>query len=237
MISCFALENLNGEILNLVHGTRFAEKQIARMLHRFFNLPTIVKNLDDGIPKTYCQKLLTKGRRVKTNEVIDDGIHVVGKCKLINHTSPQLTEAFYFVIDVIPNTFFFFERVKVGRLIFTSENYRRSKKTSSRCIVYSDNQSAKNIGIIKQFIKIPACLCRNNCNHPANYYVYITKCIRKSALITAAPLYQEVPHVYEYTITAETKIIVPQDIKQMNVSFNVNDKFYIAVPPNILENE
>ncbi|KAK3920805.1 LOW QUALITY PROTEIN: Paired amphipathic helix protein pst2 [Frankliniella fusca] len=49
--SCFPLESLNGEILKLVHGTRWAEKQIATSIEACLGLPDVVSKLQESETK------------------------------------------------------------------------------------------------------------------------------------------------------------------------------------------
>ncbi|KAE8743371.1 hypothetical protein FOCC_FOCC011023 [Frankliniella occidentalis] len=76
--SCFPLEGLNGQILNLVHGTRWAEKQIASSVQLTLGLPDLVATLKESAAKKFCQKLLRPKRYGGCH--IGDAI-IVGKIK------------------------------------------------------------------------------------------------------------------------------------------------------------
>lgn len=74
--ACFLLEAINGIILNLVHGTRWAERQIAASLQICLGLPDIVANLRQSPSKTFCEKLTKRRKFVKSQEV--DGMKIQG---------------------------------------------------------------------------------------------------------------------------------------------------------------
>ena len=60
--SCFVCENLNGELLRLVHGTCQIDTQIARSQHQFIRMIKFIEALPDGPIRNFCQK---KKRQVK----------------------------------------------------------------------------------------------------------------------------------------------------------------------------
>ncbi|KAK3920760.1 Procathepsin L [Frankliniella fusca] len=62
--SCFPLESINGIILSLVHGTRWAERQIASSMQICLGLPEIIKNLPESTAKQYCSKIINRHRQV-----------------------------------------------------------------------------------------------------------------------------------------------------------------------------
>lgn len=56
--SCFNQEGLNAVILNLVHGTRCAEVQIASSILTCLGLSDLVDNLKEGDSKSFCRNLM-----------------------------------------------------------------------------------------------------------------------------------------------------------------------------------
>ena len=55
---CFPLESVIDDLLNLVHGTRWAEMQIASSMQMCLGLPDLVTNLREGPSKTLCETFL-----------------------------------------------------------------------------------------------------------------------------------------------------------------------------------
>ncbi|KAK3918902.1 Putative nickel insertion protein [Frankliniella fusca] len=52
--SCFSLESINGELLKMIHGTRFVERQIASSVNVNLALPEIIKDLKDSDANQFC---------------------------------------------------------------------------------------------------------------------------------------------------------------------------------------
>lgn len=76
--SSFEYENLNGELLRLVHGTCHIDTQIARSQHQFIRMIKFIEALPNGPIRNFC---LNKKRQVKIIENVFEHCYSVGVYK------------------------------------------------------------------------------------------------------------------------------------------------------------
>ena len=90
--SCFEYENLNGELLRLVHGTCHTDTQIARSQHQFIRMIKFIEALPDGPIRNFCQK---KKRQVKIIENVLPHCYSVGIYKHVRELPEMIQTAIY----------------------------------------------------------------------------------------------------------------------------------------------
>jgi len=78
MTACFKEEDLNGQIVDLIHGTRHAIMQIGTKLEFFRDLPLLVESVESEAAKAYCSHLIQKSLNFATSDKICHGTFVVG---------------------------------------------------------------------------------------------------------------------------------------------------------------
>lgn len=76
--ACYSLEDLNGKLGNLAHGTKDAAMQIAKRIHFFTGLPTIIKDMPPGEARDFCEMLTIRGKRFHVSEKKSSNFLVVG---------------------------------------------------------------------------------------------------------------------------------------------------------------
>ena len=90
--SCFEYENLNGELLRLVHGTCHIDTQIARSQHQFIRMIKFIEALPDGPIRNFCQK---RKRQVKIIENVFPHCYSVGIYKHVRDLPEMIQTAIY----------------------------------------------------------------------------------------------------------------------------------------------
>ncbi|KAE8738830.1 hypothetical protein FOCC_FOCC015662, partial [Frankliniella occidentalis] len=132
--SCFKFEDMNGRVLNFVHGSRHAALQIHSKLNIIKDLPLKIHNMNEGPAKTYCKKLKQKWMILKINCKISDGLLCVGlDFQLDNDKSWVLNELVTSRIIMHPNVLSVrvYHRLMKGKLLYVSRSYGRGHCDSS----------------------------------------------------------------------------------------------------------
>lgn len=159
VFTCFPLEALNGEILDLVHGTRWAEKQIASSVQLTLGLPDIVENLKESRAKQYCQKLL--GPRRYGGIHIGDGV-IVGKPVPLD-LEPCVVSCLKDKYNVNVQSASKFASLKQGKYLYVSELSDVSKCRDSSTAEFTFNGQLE-VGSILYFIDVnSSCSCKSKC--------------------------------------------------------------------------
>jgi len=125
--TCFGDEDLNRQILEVVHGTRFTEKQISKSVRRSLSLPSLVADLPEGPCETFCQKMLVRENKMKITEEIDDRIGVVGKLTPLVQVPPAVAHLLN-AAQTPFNRVQTFSRLRIKNAVYTTASYDREKK-------------------------------------------------------------------------------------------------------------
>jgi len=86
-ISCFKFEDMNGRVLNLIHGTRHVGLQVCSNLAVLTGLPLLVHNLKDRSVKKFCLQMRYKWLSVRVTEQISERVFCVGDLFPINDST------------------------------------------------------------------------------------------------------------------------------------------------------
>lgn len=161
---CFKLEDLNGKLANLVHGTSHATKQIFSNLHVVTQLPLQIANVNCQEVKMFCNKIVFR-KYLKFIEKIDDYIHVVGTFDYANVHHDDINELLLVMFGGYEVKFCTFPRVfKNGTLYVCSS---QGSRISSYCKYLSEGIVCH--GQLLSFLKV--CVDPD----PAQYYAYLSK--------------------------------------------------------------
>ncbi|KAK3932736.1 Phosphoglycerate kinase, partial [Frankliniella fusca] len=151
--NCFKYEDMNGRLLQLVHGTRHAGLQIHANLSMVTHLPLMVHNLENGNVKQYCQRLRYKWMQFKISSRIADNQFCIGAVKPLSPTDYwMLTEISQVTLHPTANNIQVFERLYKDGILYVYENYKKTHRVSS--YVKYDCHSSKELGNIVTFVKI-----------------------------------------------------------------------------------
>ncbi|XP_034231506.1 uncharacterized protein LOC117639739 [Thrips palmi] len=158
-ISCFKFEDINGRILNLVHGTRYAGLQIRSHIGVITHLPLMINNLREGPVKAYCKK---RRHRLRISDVMSPGTFVVGLFSAV-------TDDFAWVVGMLNkekcinerSRIMLFHRFQKNSLLYVATSYKRSTRVSS-FVTYNSSGVQKH-GNILCFVKV-VCNCSDTCS-------------------------------------------------------------------------
>ncbi|KAK3916204.1 Halomucin [Frankliniella fusca] len=237
--SCFFYESLNGELRQLVHGSKHVALQICSSSCVFMNLTVMVNSLPEGRVKQFCLKVQQKGAlKVKITENIDHQSAVVGK--LVNYVNVPdlyirlLTETF----NVNGGLWKYFLRLKVKGSVFTSESYERSERKLS-CFVEIVHDNIPYLCKINSFVKWTACYinCPPNCDCQKLYICFVTVYNRVHWEIHEADMPVFVSYLNKVTPTNEIRAFPVNSIKSACLYMPLDTAEYMALPINNLEVE
>lgn len=235
--SCFFYESLNGQLLQLVHGTRHAALQMSSSASACMNLTVNISKLADGETKELCLRFLeTCNRRHKIAEVVD-GISVLGLYQ--NARLPQYVRRLLWENFNVPNEgrFMSFFRLKKKGIVFSSEDYLRSKKKQS-CFVEILQGDIPLLGKIKSFVRWSSCdiRCPKLCaNCPKRLFGVLNVYERLPWKLHDLGL--DISHLSKVTPTDTYVAFTPDSLTCDCVYLEVEDDEYICCPVNTLEVE
>lgn len=231
VFTCFPLEALNGEILNLVHGTRWAEKQIASSVQLTLGLPDIVENLKESRAKLYCQKLLSPRRYGGTH--IGDAI-IVGKSVEVD-LEPFIMSCLKDKYAMSAKRAIKFASLKQGNYLYVSALHNISKCRDSSLAAFIFNDQPE-VGSIQYFIGINSCSCECECACEKSIFAII----RKLAPIRFFPTLVEnvtVPNSYVVKETDDILVVPRKTMSSVCVNMVFDDQMYISKQANNKEKE
>ncbi|KAK3924797.1 Solute carrier family 12 member 4 [Frankliniella fusca] len=231
--TCFPLESLNGVILSLVHGTRWAEQQIATSVQTCLALPEIVSKLPESEAKQFCSKVM-KRRKYQGAEVVN-GSAIIGKTVLLNqedvppHIVSTLEKA-----NIKYRRLKQFHSLKRGKFLYVALSSNASVCRDSSAAVYS-TCNGSNVGLIETFFRVYNCDCMD-CSCDSTILALVTKCEVVMKFKTLIPEVF-VPNVAEYKTTKEYDIVCPTNLLGVCVKMIISEKLYLAKPTNTMEVE
>ncbi|KAE8740480.1 hypothetical protein FOCC_FOCC014008 [Frankliniella occidentalis] len=232
--SCFPLESINGVILKLVHGTRWAEKQIATSVQLVLNLPELVSELPDSSSKTFCKNVMDR-RKHKTAEVLE-GSAIIGKCETFPEEDiPLATRKVLQSNNIFYKKMLKFKCLKRGRYVYVAASSNVSTCRDSTAAKYKCNNES-NIGFVQTFLRLYVCECADKCSCASQIFALIQKAKVVMRFKTLIPDV-EVPNVCQYKRTKIFHLVPPSDLEGSCIVMNINQKLYISVPLNDMEVE
>lgn len=239
VFSCFTFESLNGQVARLIHGSRHVALQICSATAVYMKLPVLLNAMQDSEAKALCIRFQEKpAQKVKVTEVIDERAGVLGKFKLCYPVPPIIRRLLSDAFNIFGGRYSYFYRLKINGLVYSSEEYVRSKQKKS-CFVEIYNDGILYICKVISFIRWSA--CGNNCNVPC------VQCEKKYFCLVAVydkdiwelhNIPNMIPtHLSKVHDTGEKKMFPIQAIRTMCIFMPVDNKEYIGVPINNLEVE
>lgn len=154
--SCFPWEDLNGKLVKLVHGTRYAALQIAKASACIMNLPLIVSQLPAGPVHSYCDYLLNSKRQVKIAEIISNTEQAVGVYSHSPNVPLQLQLLLQASCNLEGGKVSIFYRLKKKGLLYCSLSYERATQKNSSYVSYEAGNSS-GLCAVDYFVKWTPC--------------------------------------------------------------------------------
>ena len=113
--TCFGLEGMNGQLANLVHGTRYAGLQIHSNLGLLRSVPSLINSLSHGAAKSYSLNMMSKDKRMRVSEKLDNNTKLVGNMKKLHILPPEFVNYLCQSASAVSGTnFTFFFRLKLN---------------------------------------------------------------------------------------------------------------------------
>ncbi|KAK3929738.1 Peroxisome biogenesis protein 19-1 [Frankliniella fusca] len=218
-LSCFPYESLNGDILKMIHGTRYVETQLASGCFLIRKLPRRLENLQEEKVKNFCERMLHPSKRLKILEVIDSEVLSVGTYQEIkNDDIPETTCLKNFLHSHKKPVLKSFKKLKQKHLLFVARSYKRCVRTNSFTCSFMF-KGKKMYGAIEVFVK--ATLATET-----NFYAVIE-------IADVVPYYagnKLVRHIQRYNLLKEFVAVPVTDLKDVMVFIQVETKSYICEP-------
>ncbi|CAG5075409.1 Protein of unknown function [Cotesia congregata] len=229
--SCYVFEDLNGQFLKLIHGTRHIDSQIASTHGQVLRMQQYQEQLPDGPVRDFC---ISKKYGVKICEKLFRHCYSVGTYSYFDDFPPFLHRAVHHLLP-IRNIKKYYRLLKDGKL-YISDQYSRDLKTISSDVQYIDNTGTPCFGRIYCFTKITECKCLTAC-HCNGIHQAIIKKFEFNNAFQLSYNNIKIPYLYEFWITEEYVAVPVQFLKSVCISMEVDNRSFIAVPVNTTELE
>lgn len=236
--SCFFYESLNGLLLKLIHGTRYAALQVTSAASACLNLSLDINNMPEGETKELCLRFLsTMNRRHKIAEIIDNNTSVLGvyhDARLTPYVRRLLQDKFNIGNE---GRFMEFFRIKKKGLIYSSKNYERSKKKIS-CFVEVYQDETPYLGKIQLFVRWSACgiACPKLCLACPKRFICIVELYDRVPW-QLQDLGLTVPHLSKVTPTGRSVAFTIDSLTYVCLYMQIDGNEFMCTPVNTLEVE
>lgn len=117
----------------------------------------------------FCKKLHSPTKQIKLQTVVQS-LYIIGTTK--TSTIPIDVEEEIENNGIVAERKTIFQKLMQNEIVYSSELHTRSKKTNSTCATYYANDRS-HIGIIRFFIRLTDCECRDICQCAARHYAVI----------------------------------------------------------------
>ncbi|XP_035690734.1 uncharacterized protein LOC118425770 [Branchiostoma floridae] len=257
--SCFFFEDVNGQVLRLIHGTQAVEEQVLRavaILQRFAEMGD--QCFEPGTPaKKLWDKLnsVVQSPEERSNfEQIARGYYMVGSLKeelrRANGTYGSLKKCHVDVVlanvEFVPERFMVYQRLmKEGEMIH-SRLYTRAVRHNSYTIAFVSN-GITCFGEVLYFLQasVRTCSCSATancqCDLVESRHYAIVQCFQpvgpaQGDLENSHPLYS-VPHIFKCRKTEACAAVKLSNISGKVVSMYIKGNSYVATFPNRVEKD
>lgn len=214
---CFNLEDLNGTLAALVHGTLHAPKQIYQNLLVMSELPLLIFEADSEAVKEFYWKVTKRSKYLYFNEKIGDQAFVVGELDVSPRYCDMLDELIS-VLFPVPVQFRTFARLYRHKFLYVGESYEFGTRKSSFCAYKS--LSGVRHGKILTFVR--------TMSHPVQYFALISK---SDDLATGMDRY------FLYNSIGDLDLAPISSLKCVSFCLEVNESLCLVDPLNSFELE
>lgn len=236
--TCYEYEDMNGRMLNLVHGTKYIGSQVAHGHQHLLRMVKDVEQIENENLRNFC---LNKKQQSKILEKISEDGYSIGKYKSLEENHPEIiTNALNEGrINIIGVQLWQFLRLLKKDKLYVSEQYTRTMKTSTSVVKYHDEELIKN-GSIWCFIKYFNCRCMlDDCHCEFEYFAIIREFITDDVYVAEGDnfIYDSSSFLHKCHETGNAKAISIDNIITPCIYMNLNDQKYVATPMNTKELE
>ncbi|KAE8741778.1 hypothetical protein FOCC_FOCC012686 [Frankliniella occidentalis] len=226
--SCFPFESLNGEMLRMIHGTKYVQLQLANCAYLLLSLPYEIECIKSNKIREFSRNLHhQKYHNVKCLEQVNDHIFAAGN--YVNYKNVEVgTVNALLKASITVSSCVFFTKLKKESTLFVAQSYCRATKTASYLVSYNAI-NGKCYGIIKHFIKA--------CHNGRTLFLAAISPLVVQRFSDSANL-KSIRHILRYSIKYEVELI---DINcLLHICFSVslkNGDLFLCERMNWLEIE
>nr|XP_012234439.1 PREDICTED: uncharacterized protein LOC105679152 [Linepithema humile] len=241
VFSCFEYENLNGQLLKLVHGTRHIETQIYRATahEQFIKMIRLIDEMPIGPVHKFC---LSKKRQVKIIEQIFPNCYSVGAYKKLQRLPNIITTAM--CNSRIPETVSWWQyfRLLKNSYLYVSQMYKTDLQTESSIIQYVNNEDQTHHAEIQCFIKTIHQNCNEQfcqCEHRERHYAIAQQISTDDAFLVRGDYNVADTNFFLHKChkTDNFTAIPIEKLKCVCVYMKIDNQMYIGIPINQKELE
>ncbi|XP_011686450.1 PREDICTED: uncharacterized protein LOC105449147 [Wasmannia auropunctata] len=136
--SCFFLEDLNGKLSKLIHGSRHAGLQVCSGASIYMNLYVLIGTLPvDSTVRKFCDQLRCNKKKSRIVEIIDPKTYVLGSLQHLDEVSFNIRAVLAKSLDIKNGNIQVFYRLERKGVLFSSAKYSRSNKKVSHYVSYT----------------------------------------------------------------------------------------------------
>lgn len=235
--TCYPYENLNGLLLQLIHGTTHIDSQVTRSHGNYITMTNKLEYLPEGEIKDFC---LQRKKQVKVREQIFLNCYTVGAYYDAEELPADVQDLLLSFNILLQNTKIYLRLKKNGKL-YISKSYEKDLKTRSCYVLFTLNNT-HHFGKIHYFIKttaIDVCQCLNNdCQCVPQHYAIIQRLHSHRAFKIVGKNHDVyLPHIYNCEFTNERIVTSIENLLNVCIYMNVNNQKYISCPVNSKELE
>jgi hypothetical protein len=236
-VSCAPFENMNGILKSFVHGTRYADLQVATAASLYMNL-SVFKDRDlrpNGPVQVFCENLSRRQKRLNLVPITNT-VSAADKMVLLNPIPAFMRQVLETVCDRVGNVHLF-KKAYFKRRLYMAQSYYRAKKTISYCVKFLQ-RNLTQIGIIQNFVSVSNCYCQAECQCPTTCYAIVTCYEAQNTFSTRAPHFV-LPFIYECAPTNNTVAVnVENFVTQCyHIKLVDLDKIFVVEPVNNFEGD
>ncbi|XP_035681270.1 uncharacterized protein LOC118419094 [Branchiostoma floridae] len=257
--SCFFFEDINGQLLKLIHGTQAVEEQVLRavaILQKFsevgedcFVRGTDARKLYDSLSKAAA----TPEERSNFTE-LGHGVYSVGSLKeekskpdgTYNTMKKPHMEALMARVDFLPERLMLYQRMMKNGEMVHSRLYTRPYRHNSYTITYTLPDEDTGFGEVLYFVqaltRTCGCLTQTcQCGQVTARHFALVQCLEPAVPSpddseNASSLFS-VPHIHKCKKTEEFKAVKLNEVVGKVVSLFLNGNSYLATFPNRMEKD
>lgn len=224
-LNCFPLEKLNGRIKKWVKGSNSPQTGILSYLSAAQTMPSYIELMpDDTEEKDFINDLDTSNQASRLENIKDNTWSLGIQYKTCDAVFKDL------ILEALENSELvapsenlksaeIFQRLKIGKAIYTSKMNTVTETTMSYCIEYGPN---KNVGLVEFYAKIKICNCSTDVCSCSNEFVAVIKKCKTLSISSTIPVNS---FINKISLVGELSIIRATDIKYMCA--------YVPIPNDI----
>ena len=235
--SCFTMEDLNGKLTRLIHGTRYAALQVCSGASTLLNLSLLIDQLPRNSDiRIFCENVVYSGRQYKIAEEVDPKTSVVGIYK--SNVPINIQCLIRAACNIVGGRFQQFFRLRKRGVMFFSRQYRRANLKLS-CFISCVINDQSVLCELNHLIRWSDCNCQRKkclCQEGKQFICVCTEYRRNDWHAMHIPGVR-LSYISNVTRTNTVHICGITDIRFLCFYMRVGESEYIAEPMNRLEVE